>query len=183
MDRELTILNVASATSSFAAGVFGPLFALFVQKVGGGATAAGYAFSVYAIGAGLLLYVFARLEDHIVREDLLVVGGFALATAGYIGYIFVGSLLHLLVVQAVLGLAVAIRYPAFDSMYSKHLHQGSYASEWGLFESLQWIVAGISAAAGGLIVATWGFTTLFGLMGALQAGATVVAFSLLQRPG
>lgn len=182
MRHELKVLNVAAALSTFAAGVFGPLFALFVQDVGGGAFAAGSAFSVFSIGAGVLVYVLGRVEDRIDRQELLVVAGYALGTVGYLGYLAVGSLLHLLLVQAVLGAGVAVRTPAFDSIYSHHLQSGSYASEWGVFESLMWVVRGISALVGGIIVDVWSFQVLFGVMAAIELGATLVAARLVLVP-
>ena len=48
--------------------------------------------------------------------------------------------------------------------YSKNLDKGKYASEWGMYDSMDYLVAAASAGIGGIIASSLGFQTLFFLM-------------------
>jgi hypothetical protein len=102
-----------------------------------------------------------------------------LESIGFLGYLFITEIWQLFIVQAVFGLAVAVRTPAFDGLYSAHLDKGRYASEWGVWESITWIVTGVSAFVGGFVVSQWGFDTLFGIMLAFSLAGLTVSLHLL----
>lgn len=175
MDTELKILNTASAFNVFAVSLFGPFFAVFVKGIGGSAFVAGSAYSVYAIAAGGLMLAASRFEESRERMDLLLVLGYGLATAAFIGYVFVETPLQLAAVQALLGIATAVQSPAFDELYSKNLDAGHEALQWGIWESMYWIVTGSAALVGGFIVEAYGFSMLFTLMAGLSLLATIIA--------
>lgn len=179
MNTELKILNTASAFSVFAAGLFAPFYAVFVEEIGGGAFLAGTSYSIYAIAAGLLIFVSSKLEDNIVDTQKLVILGYFLSTLGFFGYLLVEHALQLFVIQALVGLATAIKSPAFDEVYSRNLDEGRYAYEWGVWESMYWIVSGMSALAAGYIIQNSGFDTLFLVMGSMSLLGTVVSIGLL----
>ena len=67
-------------------------------------------------------------------------------------------------VQIIFGISTAIGTPAFDSLYSKNLQKGKFASQWGTWESMYAITVGIAAIIGGLIAQTYGFKVLFIVM-------------------
>jgi hypothetical protein len=51
--------------------------------------------------------------------------------------------------------------PAYDSMYSRYLDGGRFASEWGMQESLSCIVTAVAAISGALVATVFGFQYLF----------------------
>jgi len=164
MQRELKILLSASGLSILAAGFFGPIYAVFVEEIGGGILTAGTAYSVFAIAAGLLIFFISRWEDSVKHKEKLVVAGYAISSIGFLGYLLIRNPFDLFIVQAIFGISIAIRIPAFDGLYSKHLDKGKFASEWGLWESMNYLLLGISAAAGSFIASIYGFRTLFWAM-------------------
>lgn len=179
MDTELKVLNTASAFNVFAVSLFGPFFAVFVKGIGGSAFAAGTAYSVYAIAAGVLMLVASRFEESRERMDLLLVSGYGLSTLAFTGYLFVETPLQLAGVQGLLGVATAIQSPAFDELYSKNLDTGHEALQWGVWESMYWIVTGSAALIGGFIVDVYGFSMLFTVMAGLSLLATAAAGRLM----
>ncbi len=181
MNTELKILNSASAFSVFAAGLFAPFYAVFVKEIGGGAFIAGSSYSIYAVVAGLLILASSKLENKAVDTQKLVVVGYLLSTIGFFGYLFVENPLQMFAVQGIVGLATAVRSPAFDEVYSQNLDEGKYAYEWGVWESMYWIVSGISAIIAGYIIQNFGFETLFLIMGSMSLTGTVVSTALLYR--
>lgn len=80
-----------------------------------------------------------------------------------------------------MGLATAVRSPAFDEVYSRNLDEGRYAYEWGIWESMYWIVSGLSALAAGYIIQNSGFNTLFAVMGTMSLIGTMISMILIYR--
>ena len=164
MNRVLRILLGAEGFSILAAGMFGPIYAIFVENIGGDILEAGGAYALFCLAAGILMFLMGRWEDRVKHKEKLVIIGYLLGSVGILGYIFISSPLHLFIVQIILGLSEAIGSPAYDSMYSRNLDKGKYASEWGVYESMDYIVTGIAAVFGALIAATFGFQYLFIIM-------------------
>lgn len=181
MKWQLKTLLFSTGLYLFAGGLFGPIYAIFVEDIGGDLLTAGGAYSVFAIAAGVIIFLTGKLEDKIKRQELLVIAGYAIGCMGYLGYLFVKTPFDLFIVQAIFGIGVAIGAPAYDGTYSKYLEKGRFASQWGAWESLNWIVAGISAIVGALIASSFGFRTLFSIMFVLSLCALVTSFMLLRR--
>ncbi len=178
MRTQLKILNLVSGMYLLAAGMLGPIYAVFVQEIGGGTFTAGAAYGVYTIAAGIMIYIMSRIEDRIDHQEKLITFGYALSTIGFLGYLLVQKPVHLFLVQTIIGLAAAIRIPAFDSYYSKNLDKGKFASEWGIWESMSWIVAGISAIVGGAVASLLSFHTLFIAMAIVSFIGVLLSFML-----
>jgi len=180
MKRQLKILLTTGALFTLAGGLFGPIYAIFVEQIGGDLLTAGGAYSAFAIAAGVLMLLLGKWEDKSKHQEKLVILGYALSCAGFLGYLFIQRPIHLFAVQIILGVANAINTPAYDSLYSKFLDKGKFASEWGMWESMTRIVTGIAALIGGFVAKIYGFRTLFIIMFAISLVGLVTA-SLLAR--
>lgn len=161
MKRVLKILNTISALFILAAGLLGPIYAVFIQNIGGDLIVTGTAYSIYAIASGILIFFMSKWEDHIKYKVKLMVAGYGLACLAFLGYTLISNPLQLFLVQLTLGIAASIRVPVFDALYSKNLTKGKYTSEWGIWEAIAYVFTGISAFAGGYIAQTFGFKVLF----------------------
>ncbi len=84
-------------------------------------------------------------------------------------------------VQIIFGFSEAIGTPAYDSVYSKNLTKGKYASGWGAWESMHYIVVAIAALVGGFVAESFGFQTLFFFMFLLSLVGLLVSLNLLRR--
>ncbi len=173
MNKILKILLWSSGFSLLAAGLFGPIYAVFVEEIGGDLLTAGAAYSVFAISSGIIIFFIGRWEDHIKHHEKLIVLGYGLGILGFIGYLLIKTPLDLFLVQIVFGVAGAVGTPAFDGLYSRYLDKGKYCSEWALWESMYSVVTGISALIGGYIANFYGFKVLFAIMLILS----VIAFT------
>lgn len=181
MQRELKILLWSNALFALAAGMFGPIYAVFVEQIGGDLLTAGGAYAAYSIAAGILIFFIGRWEDHIRHQEKLVVGGFALSCLGFLGYLLIQTPFDLFIVQMILGLGQAIVTPAFDGLYTKHLDKGRFASEWGLWESSNYIVVATAAVIGGYLANVFGFRFIFVIMFFISLIGLAVSVMLLQR--
>ncbi len=164
MKRKLHMLLLISALFGLAGGLFGPIYAVFVEEIGGNLLDAGGAYSAFAISAGLLMYLFGKWEDHFKKQEKLIILGYAFSCLGFLGYLFIRNPLDLFLVQILFGISESITFPAYDGLYSKHLDKGRFASEWGVSESLDFIMMGIAALAGGFLATLYGFRLLFTVM-------------------
>ena len=175
MQKALKILLMASGLSILAGGLFGPIYAIFVEQIGGDILTAGTAYAAFAIAAGVLIFVISRWEDHVKYKEKFVVLGYALGCFGFLGYLLIQDPLDLFAVQIIFGISVAIGTPAYDGLYSKHLDRGKFVSEWGLWESMNYILVGISAAVGAFLAEFFGFRFLFLVMLALSIIGFIVS--------
>ena len=181
MKWQLKVLLLSSALYLLAGGLFGPIYAIFVEKIGGNLLTAGTAYSAFALAAGIMIFFISKWEDKVKHQEKLIICGYALACLGYLGYLFVQTPLHLFIVQIIFGAGTAIGASAYDGLYSRHLDKGKFISGWGAWESMNWITLAISASLGGFIANSYGFRTLFIIMFVLSLFALVTSLMLLRK--
>ncbi len=164
MNKSIKILLTSSFFITLAGGFFTPIYAIFVEEIGGDILTAGSAYAAFAIVSGLLIYLISMWEDRVKHQEKLLITGRILGVIGFAGYLAINNPIDLFIVQIILGISSAIGSPAFDSSYSKSLDKGKFASEWGLWESMAGIVTGVGAFVGSFIAMKFGFYTLFYIM-------------------
>ncbi len=167
LNPALKILIVTNALILLAGAMLGPIYALFVDDIGGSLLDVGWAGGVYALAAGITIYFSGRLSDKVKERELLVVAGYAILGVGFLLYVLVDSIWFLLITQAVIGFGEAIYTPSFDALYSNHLNRKRAGSGWGAWETMYYFTTGAGAIIGGAIAHTYGFTPLFIIMAAL----------------
>lgn len=179
--RARRILLVTLTIMTGAAGLLGPIYAIYVEKLGGHILATSASYAVFGIVYGLSMLVMGKIADRVKEKEYFIVFGFLLSGFAYLGFLFATQPLHLFFIEAVLGLAMSSITPANDALYTKHLDSGKYASEWASWEAVFWITDGVSAFLGGLIVAYISFTALFILMASISFIAGVYILLLPRR--
>lgn len=165
---------------NLSAGLLGPIYAVFVEEIGGNLVTAGSAAAIFSIVSGILIYILGKVEDKIKHQENILIFGRILTFVGLVGYIFVKSPIYLFGVEIILGIATALSSPAFDSLYSKNLQKGKFASQWGAWESMCAITTGIAAIIGGVIAYKFGFKVLFVIM-SIIALFSLIATLLLKK--
>ena len=171
-------LYTTSWLSWFAAQMLGPIYAIFVQDIGGDILDVGIAWAIFTISMGILMIIFGKLEDTSFDKRNAVVFGFLLITMGTAGYLLIETPIHLFTVQAILGLGAAMAYPAWDALFMKSVSKKKESTAWAIQEGGIQIVAGIAAVAGSFIAMYYGFTVLFVSMMALQMAALLLSLHL-----
>ena len=181
MRKELKILLTTNALFVLAAGLFGPIYAVFVEEIGGDLLTAGSAYAAFAIAAGVLILIIGRWEDRVKHQEKLVMLGYALSCLGFVGLLFVREPIHLFIVQVMFGIGEAVLAPAYDGLYSKNLDRGKAASEWGFWEGTERIVMAVAAFVGGFLASVYGFRFLFLVMLGFSVIGLFVSGLLLKR--
>jgi len=162
-------------------GMLGPLFAVFAGKVGGDVLEISWAWAAYLLVMGFVIIVAGKLSDGTLGKERLMVAGFAMNATFTFGYLLVSSPLHLLFVQAGLGVATALAMPTWEALYSKHQDRKHAGFEWGLAEGAGNMLMGLAIIVGGLVVTYFSFTALFLIMGTIQTIATIYQSQILWK--
>ena len=179
MTKTVKILLIASSLWYFGEGLFGPLFAVFTEKVGGDLLDITWAWSAYLIVTGLMYFFVGKSLQHSKYQEEVMVFGYALNTVFTFSYLMVNSVMSLFFVQVGLGIAESLSTPIWDSLFANDLEDKNNTALWGLATGHTHFVTGIAVAIGGLITYYISFHMLFIIMGVIQALATIIQAKLL----
>lgn len=180
-NKSLEILLFTNALVLVAGAMLGPIYAIFVQNIGGDLLDASYAGGIYAIVASITVFFFGKLSDRIKENEMVVVLGYLIIALGFFSYIFVNSIWSLLLVQAIIGFGEAIYSPPFDALYSKHLSSQRAGTQWGAWESMNYFTIALGALLGGLIANVFGFKALFMIMGVISLISAIYIYKLPRK--
>lgn len=181
LNKALVILLATNSSVLISIAMLAPIWAIFVEKVGGGILETGIISSILAVTAGIVVIITGKISDEVKNDELIVVLGYFILAIGFVLYIFVDSLVFLAMVQIVVGVGVAIYNPAFDAVYSKHLKKHAMGREWGTWEGMAYFSEAVGAGVGAIIAATLGFDILFAVMAALCLVSAIYIFFLPRR--
>ena len=179
-NQALRILLSTNAMILMAAAMLGPIYALFVEKIGGDLMDASFAGGIFAFVAGLTTLISGKYSDRIKENELIVVLGYVIMAVGFFLYLWVNSVIFLFMVQVIIGLGEAVYSPAFDAVYSKHLDGHKSGTQWGAWESMNYFTTAVGAIVGGAVVTIFGFQTLFIIMALLCCSSALYIY-LLKR--
>ena len=167
LNKALRILLSTNAMILLAGAMLGPVYAFFVEDIGGNLLDASFAGGIFALVAGMTTLISGKYSDEIKENELIVVFGYTIMGVGFTLYTMVDSILFLFIVQTIIGFGEAIYAPAFDAVYSKHIDNHKSGSQWGVRESTNYFTVAIGAMSGGFIITKLGFNTLFVIMATL----------------
>ena len=181
VSEKIKILISGSCMWRFGEGMFGPLFAVFAQRVGGSILDITWAWAVFLLVTGILVMIVGKVADTKRKREVLMVCGYALNALFTFTYLLVRTPAHLLMVQAGLGIAVALTGPTWAALYASHGDQKQKCYEWGLVDGISQIIMAAGIILGGLIVTYVSFTALFATMGIIQVIATIHQLKILKK--
>lgn len=184
MHRKERLLLWSSNLWSLGEGMLGPLFAVFAQRIGGSITDITWAWALYLGMTGALTIVAGGVSDRIWQwcgRERLLVAGYALNALCTFGYVFVSTPTHLFLVQAGLGVSLALSIPTWSALYARYSPGEAKAGyTWGLVAGEQRLILAIAILVGGYIVDHYSFTALFLTMGTIQVIATIYQARIMQ---
>lgn len=185
LDRRVSILLWSSNIWNFADGLLGPLFAVFAQRVGGNVLDIAWAWGVYLIVTGVFVILVGLISDRVSKLPLLF-AGYVLTAVFSFCYLLVDTPLKLLLVQAGIGLSLALSNPTHFALLARYSHTPNVeggGAVWGWADGRDKIAMGLAVFAGGIIVSTLSFRALFMAMGSLQVVSTLLLARLFYIRG
>ena len=180
-NRALRILLVTNGLILLAGAMLGPIYALFVEEIGGDLLDASLAGGIFALAAGITVLISGRYADKIKENELIIVLGYVIMGIGFLLYTQVNSIISLLLIQVLIGFGEAIYTPAFDAQYSKHLNKHKFGRQWGAWEALMYFSTAAGAVIGGFIASYLGFNALFIIMGILSLASALYIWILPRK--
>jgi hypothetical protein len=150
--------------SSFSEGVILPIYAVFVQHVGGDILDAGGAMGVFLITEGLFTALVHRGRWSAQSRITLMIVGWAVWLGGIVFYLFISNIETLFLAQVFTAIGNAVADPVFDAELADHTDQNLKDYEWGLWEGSKSFIDGIAAIIGAFVAAMFGFRALIFLM-------------------
>ncbi len=188
INKVIKVLVVSDFFLNCGWGLIGPIFALFiVQNITVGNTIeatkiAGFASLFYWIPKSILQIPIGRYLDknHGEKDDFwfMVIGTFLAALVPF-GYLFSSSPWHIYGLQILHAIGMAMSYPSWLAIFTRHIDKGKEAFEWSLEMTFIGIGAGIAGALGGILASSFGFKIIFILIGVFTLLST--GFLLLIR--
>jgi MFS family permease len=180
LSKAESILLWSNAVWMLGWGMLGPLYAIFAKEIGGSVMELTWVYAIFMIVTGIGTLIVGRYADHVGLERLLVVG-FGLTSLATYGYLAVDSILGLLAVQVLWGIATAISEPAWYALYDKHSGDGRRDGfVWSLSSGYSYVLRGVGMLLGGYLVAVYSFDTLFIVMGTVLALSTLYQARILR---
>lgn len=177
-NKALRILLFTNAMILVSVAMLAPIYAIFVERVGGDLMDASIAGGIFAFVAGITTLVSGKYSDKIKETELIIIFGYLIMGIGFLLYFWVSSVAFLFMVQVVIGLGEAIYSPAFDAVYSKHLDGHKSGTQWGAWESMNYFTLAFGAIIGGSIVTFFGFQILFAIMAILSFSSAIYIYHL-----
>jgi MFS family permease len=158
------LLIASYATSMFSEGIILPIYAVFVQNIGGDILDASSAMAVFLITEGIFTFLVHKSKWVQRHRIPVMVAGWAIWVIGIASYLAVSSIATLFATQILTAIGNALADPIFDQELANHTDKKSEEFEWGFFEGINSIVQGFGALLGGLVAAIFGFKTLLSVM-------------------
>lgn len=163
----LKILFVSNSIYVFAALLLGPLYAIYVQNIGGGVLLVSISAAMFYISSTLFLLFMARWGDKVKEKEMLLAASFIIRGLGYLALILVDTALLLILIQVIFGLGDALGTPIFGALFAKHTDKKEEVLEYSDWSLVSNLVMALGTIVGGFIVSSLGFTFLFVVIGAL----------------
>jgi len=147
-------------------GIVVPLLPVHAHQLGAGGFHIALIFGAYAISRALFLPVFGHLSDRKGRKRFLCAGLFAYAAVS-IALAFLDSIVALVVIRLLHGIASAMLIPVFQAYAADLAPAGREGRVMGLYGTVVLVGMSVGPFVGGLVNDHWGFRTTFWIMGGL----------------
>lgn len=154
----LLFIQVFNITAS---NLLGPVYAVYVKKIGGNLLTAGVAYAISMAVIGTLIVVSGRFASKYHTEKLQLIIGYTLAIFVAFGYMIIRTPFELFLLEILAGLSIAISQPAFSGIYSSRAEVGKHTSSWGDYLGMAYWAAAAASLYAGYVSQRFGFSSLF----------------------
>lgn len=147
--------------------MFIPIYAIFVEQIGGNLMDAGFAAGIFAVSATIVTFFAGKLSDRKRYSKYILLYGYLLIGFGFFSLQYITTIKMLFIIQVIIGMGEAVYSPAFDKLYSQHVNKKSAGKQWGAWESLSYFSHAVGSCVGAIIAYYFSFNVLFIVMAAL----------------
>ena len=182
MNKTLKLLIISDVFVLSGFGLVAPILSIFIKDnlIGGTILTAGIASAIFMITHAILQIIFAYKFNPKDRLWMLHLGTFLMVLVS-VGYIFSTHFWHIYVVEFVYGIAAALAYPSWSSLFTSHLEKGKRGFQYSIYSSSVSIGTAITAATGAWVAEKIGFEWVFAFTGLMALIGLLVLFKLDKR--
>jgi predicted MFS family arabinose efflux permease len=170
-----------SFIGTFAESMLIPIYALFIEKIGGSILDVGYAFALFNIFKGIFVMTVGRTEFFKKNVHLMVMLGFFVSAVCDCLYLGIHDQYQFFAVQAIAGIALGIINPAWEAIYSDAESIEEASEKWSVWNGGADFATGLAAIIGGLLVAYTSWNVLFVVMGVVSLWSTYYSYLVWKR--
>ncbi|MBI2633448.1 MAG: MFS transporter [Parcubacteria group bacterium] len=161
----IRFLIISDTVITGAAGLLGPIFALFIEDFirGGNEAVAGLAAGIYLFTKSIFQIPIAHFIDRVrgEKDDFWLMFIFSILIAVIpLLYLVIYTPFQLYLIQLILGLFTAFTFPTYMAIFTRHIDKKKEGTEWGVYFTLTDLTSAALAAIGGFLATTHGFPTL-----------------------
>lgn len=161
----IRFLIISDTVLMGAAGMLGPVFALFIEDSiqGGNAVVAGIAAGIYLFTKSVFQIPIAHFIDKIrgEKDDFWIMFIFTIIIAFIpLLYLVINTPLQLYITQFILGLFTAFTFPTYMAIFTRHIDKEKEGTEWGIYFTLTDLTSAMLAIVGGYVATIQGFPVL-----------------------
>ncbi len=179
LSKNAQILLKASLVANFGIGLFAPIYAIYVEKIGGNILDAGIAYAIFSIVAGILIIFIGTSKFFEKNLRALIILGYLFMGFTYLGYLLVKTPVHLFIVQIFLGITNGILEPSWDAVFSAKSSEKQEVKNWSLWAGWVSIIIGLSALMGSYI-ARFSFDIIFIIMSICAFISAIISSRILK---
>ena len=177
MHRNIKLLLLASTLIHAGANLLAPVYAVYIEQIGGNLLDAGIAVGIYAILKGILYFLFDKVDESKFSKRVMMFTGYAIMGLGYLTYLFAQTPHHVFIIQGILAVGETIINPSWCATIAVSLEEGKERHIYSHFYGYRSLFEGLAAILGGLFAMQFGFNVVFGCMAGLAL--TSAGLSLL----
>jgi len=154
------IFVISYTIVSFAMGIFGPFWAVFILEFGDSVESLGFAVGLMILAQSLTSYFAGRLSDRFGRKRFMV--GANIATGVIIfSYTLIGSVTQLYILQVVYGVVTAISGTAESAFLGDITEKSTRGSAVGKLNAVTGVAAALAMMGAGVLIGGFGFSVIF----------------------
>lgn len=175
MHKNIKLLLLASILIHSGANLLAPIYALFIEKIGGTLLDASISLGIYAIFKGAFYFGMSQINESRLSRKTMMFFGYAIMGLGYTGYFIAERPLDVFIIQGVVSLGETIINPSWSAVIASSLQKGKERNIYSNFYGYRSFFEGLTAIIGGLFAVKFGFNVLFGAMTLFALSSGVLA--------
>lgn len=175
-----TILLIENILFEFGAGLYGPIYAIFTERIGGTIFTAGVAWSIFLIALGLFGFITSRFIDRYSLKRITILTSILHALLIF-AYVFVNQIWQLFLLQLLIGIVGAFNFPAWDAWFTNMQENEKKGSSFALMHGTNNIGRGLAALVGASIAYFIGFKMLFIVSSIFVLVSSFLLFNLEEK--
>ena len=122
MSKSYKLLLAASLIVNFGCNMIGPLYAVYVKKIGGSILDTGFSITILYICTGVLIIVIGKLSDRFNKE-LITILGYGLYALATLLYLAIRNPWQLFVLQGLFAVAGGCLSAPLTALFAKYIQK------------------------------------------------------------